>query len=64
MLYVVAVDCHSVLNNGMFVCCFVRDDVNNTFVLTVRAQWRMAMVNREVRLGITKCAVENGNGEP
>ena len=28
--YVVAVGCHSISNNDILVCCFVRDDINNT----------------------------------
>ena len=30
---VVVVGCHSISNNNIFVCCFIRDDVNNTFVV-------------------------------
>ena len=53
VFYVVAVGCHTVLSNKMFVCCFVRDDVNNTFVVIERAQWRMAMPmgHHQVRFG-------------
>ena len=33
MFYVVAGGCHSVLNNQISVCWFIRDNVNNTFVV-------------------------------
>ena len=57
----------SVFSNNISVCCFVRDDVSNTFVLSKRAQRRMAMENRKVRSGITKVVrkkADNGSGEP
>ena len=38
MFYVVAFGCPSALINKIFVCCFVHDDVNNTFVVKERAQ--------------------------
>ena len=34
MFYIVAVGCHLALNKHIFVSCFVRDDVNNTFFVT------------------------------
>ena len=39
VFYVIAV-C-SVLNNNIFICYFVRDDVNNTFVVIERSrEWK------------------------
>ena len=35
MFYVDAVGCHLVLNNNIFVCCFVRDDVDSTFIILI-----------------------------
>ena len=34
---------HLVLSNKTAVCRFVCDDVNNTFVVIERSQWRIAM---------------------
>ena len=36
------------------MCVCARDDINNNFVLIERAQRGMEMVNRKVRLGVTK----------
>ena len=54
MFCVVAVGCHSVLNNTISVYCFIHDHVNNTLVAIQHAQRRLANWRRKVRLGITE----------
>ena len=54
MFHVVSVGCHSVLNHKISVCCFIRDDVNNTFIMVERTQRIKGMGNRKVSSGVTK----------
>ena len=47
---VVRFGCHLVLSNEAAACRFVCDDVNNTFVVIERSQWRIAVGTTILRM--------------